>query len=340
MILLMEKSDSPWLAGRVPNGYWDVRDNRVCYMDWLAHRCGFKEADDWYKASRSLFQNNRGGGLMCTQYGDSVSAALQDYRPDYDWVPWKFRRTPSNFWTQPENRRRYMDWLSAELGFQKPEDWYAVTKQTFVEHHGGGLFRLYAESVLAAVQEYYPDFNWHPWLFNESPNRFWHDVKNRQSYMKWLGQQLGYKRPEDWYAISKNQFRENNGAAFLHVYGDSPQKAVREYLPGLTWTPWLFRSVPARFWCDVDNRMSYLQWLGQKLGFQDSSDWYRLVSSDFQDNRGGGLLDFYSSGLTGKAIAEAMRESGTRRVDVWPVIQLIECSTNRDPQALFRALTT
>jgi hypothetical protein len=232
-----------------------------------------------------------------------------------------------------------MNWLNAELGFRTVEDWYSVTKQTFKEHFGAGLLSTrYGDSVLLAVQEYHPGYSWHAWLFKESPQRFWHDAKNRRAYMEWLGQHRGYKRPEDWYAITRRDFSKNNGAGFLKAcYGDSPQKAVREYLPDFPWTPWFFRSVAKGFWHDAENRMCYLQWLGQKLGFRDSSDWFRLVSTDFLNNRGVGLLHFYASG----AIVEAMRGSGSRNVLVWPVIQLIECSaTNGDPQTLFRTLSS
>lgn len=332
----------PWLTGRVPNGFWDARENRIQYMDWLARECSFQQPEDWYEVRKVQFKSNRGGGLLVSQYGDSVYVALQDYRPDFAWLPWKFHRAPQGFWSVPENRRRYMNWLNKELGFSQIEDWYGVTKRTFEEHYGAGLLRgCYGDSVLKAVQEYLPEHHWQAWLFKESPSRFWQVAANRRAYMTWLGRQLGYKRPEDWYSITKRDFYKNQGGGLLLAcYCDSPQKAVREYLPDLAWTPWLFRSVPQRFWHDVENRMCYLQWLGQRVGVQSLPDWLRLVSTDFQNNRGGGLLHFYASQAIGKAIAEAMRISGSQKVFVWPIIQLIECSsTNRDPQTLFRALS-
>lgn len=340
MSLTLENSDYPWLAGRVPNGFWDVREHRVRYMDWLARLCNFKNPEDWYAARKSQFKGNRGGGLLSTRYRDSIYIALQDYCPDYEWLPWKFRRAPNNFWSSIQNRRRYMNWLHAELKFRSYEQWYGVTKKTFKKHFGAGLlYGWYGDSVLAAVKEYQPGYEWHPWLFNESPNRFWHDAENRRAYMSWLGKKLSFDRPEDWFAVTTKSFVENRGSGFLSFYGDSPQQAVREYLPGLASNPWLFTSVPQQYWQDADNRMCYLKWLGQQLGFQNPTDWFRLSSTDFRANRGRGLLDFYASQAIGKAIAEALRESGNRKVIVWPVIQLIECSsTNRDPQTLFLAL--
>lgn len=310
-------------------------------MDWLAGLCGFRKPEDWYEVRKAQFKSNRGGGLLNTQYADSTFEALRDYRPEFTWLPWKFVRAPKKFWCDAHNRRKYMDWLAAELGFRQPDDWYRATKRTFADHYGAGLlFGWYGDSVLAAVREYCPEHAWHPWLFSNTPQRFWHDADNRRTYMTWLGEQLQYERPEDWYAITQKDFHENNGSGLLRChYGDSPQRAVREFLPDLPRMPWLFTSVPQQFWHDVENRMCYLKWLGRMLKFRNSSDWFRLFTTDFRRNHGGGLLDYYAGGPLGQALAEVLRESGSRKAVIWPIIQLIECSSSgTDPQTLFSAL--
>ncbi len=312
-------------------------------MDWLALLYGFRQPEEWYEVRKAQFKSNGGGGLLCTQYTDSTHEALRDYRPEFRWLPWKFHTAPKNFWSNARNRRSYMDWLAVELGFQRPEDWYDATKRTFADHGGAGLLHgWYGDSVLAAVREHNPDHHWLAWLFKESPRCFWHDAQNRRSYMTWLGEQLQYVRPDDWYAITQKDFDRNKGSALLNGhFGGSPQKAVREFLPHRPWTPWLFTSVPQRFWHDGQNRMSYLKWLGKELNFESSSDWFRLVSNDFKRNHGGGLLGYYAGGSLGKALTEALRESGSRHRIVWPMIQLIECSASgRDPVTLFRALVS
>ncbi|MEZ6131740.1 MAG: hypothetical protein R3C59_24035 [Planctomycetaceae bacterium] len=307
-------------------------------MNWLADRCGFQTLEDWYAVRKHHFKQNRGGGLLCTQYQDSVLAALTDYAPDFEWQPWRFQVSPRAYWDNPANRRRYMDWLAGQLGFQKPEDWYSVTKQTFIDHCGSGLLNIcFGDSVQAALLDYLPDYPWKPWLFPNTPNRYWHQPENRRAYMTWLGEQLGYQCPEDWYRVTKEQFYQNAGSGFLRChYNDSPQLAVREFFPDLAWTPWLFVSVPQQYWKDVENRLCYLRWLGQQLGFQTTDDWYRLSNSDFNRHHGAGLLGFYSEGSVGNALREALRAGRTsQRVAIWPLIQLIECSVSgRSPQSL------
>lgn len=341
-MITLEFTNHPWIDGRVPNGFWDLRENRVRYMDWLAECCGFRQLEDWYQVRKHHFKQNRGGGLLCTQYQDSVLSALADYAPEYEWQPWRFQVSPRAFWNSSANRHRYMDWLGAQLGFEKPEDWYSVTKQTFIDNCGSGLLNIcFGDSVQAALLDYIPDYPWKAWLFANTPNRYWQERDNRHSYMAWLGEKLGFQSPEEWYGITKESFHEHAGGGLLRCcYNDSPQLAVREFFPDLEWTPWLFVSVPQQFWKDVNNRLCYLKWLGQELNFQSTNDWYKLSSTDFKRHHGAGLLGFYSGGAVGQALSEALRETrSSHRAVIWPLIQLIECSlSDRDPQTLLNSL--
>ena len=50
---------------------------------------------------------------------------------------------------------------------------------------------------------------------------------------------------------------------------------------------WLSRKVPNGFWDSLDNRRTYLQWLGEKLGFISKDDWYKLEGKHFsKENKG------------------------------------------------------
>lgn len=256
----------PWLYGRVPNGFWDYRENRVQYLDWLGVQCGFVEIQDWYVVRKSHFVTNRGGGMLHNCYRDSVVSAMQDYRPEFDWSPWKFCSVPQGFWKDKERRLAYMKWLGAQLGYSAHADWYDITKQSFKDHYGAGLLQ--------------------------------------------------------------NQF------------GNSPQRAVFEYMPEYDWKPWLFRSVPQNFWHDADRRLQFLHWLGQQLHFSSPVDWVRLSGNDFRKNAGGGLLDYYSRDPIARALSEPLHKAPRfKRAPIWPLIQLIECSlTGRPPETILSAV--
>ncbi len=223
-------TDSPWRLARVPNGFWDIRENRVRYMDWLAVQCGIKKPADWYEIRKRHFVQYCGGGLLRNHYGCSIRIAAVDYLPDYDWKPWLFGCVPNGYWKNPKNRNLYMHWLAEQLGFTCTEDWYGVTAETFHRYHGGGLLNNnFQGSVQGVMNDFLPDFKWHEWQFCSVPQKFWQQPNNRRRYMLWLGQSLGFQAPADWKSLTHQNFTDNAGASLLYgFYRGSMQKAMAE----------------------------------------------------------------------------------------------------------------
>jgi hypothetical protein len=57
----------------------------------------------------------------------SPSQLLSSTYPDYDWLPWKFTLCPRNFFNDPKNQRKFMDWAAKELNIKEMSDWYNIT---------------------------------------------------------------------------------------------------------------------------------------------------------------------------------------------------------------------
>lgn len=83
------------------------------------------------------------------------------------------------------------------------------------------------------------------------------------------------------------------GGILANCYHDSPYAAIKDFNPEYDWKPWLFRRAPQRFWRKLANRRLYMDWLGEKLGFTQNSDWYQVTKKDFYAHGGGGLLANY-----------------------------------------------
>lgn len=339
---MKQTNSQPWLHGRVPNGYWDLRENRVGYMHWLASTLGYTKPADWYRVGKKDFQKHYGGGLLNSQFRDSIADAVRDFRPDFEWIPWMFVRTPRGYWDSLENRAEYLRWLEQRLGMKSPHDWYSVTKNTFAQHHGRGLLRIaYGDSVSTAALELYPEFNWQQWLFAESPQKFWRNKENRLRYLRWLGSRLGYESPEDWYAVTQARFSENKGRGLLATYfNDSPQEAVRELYPDTELQPWRFTSVKQRHWQSASNRREYLLWLGQTLGFRADHDWQRLTADAFRRNHGAGLMAFYRSRqIYDERVARA-RPDALQAGSIWNDVRDVESALSGDSwQEILREIT-
>ena len=127
------------------------------------------------------------------------------------------------------------------------------------------------------------------------PRYFWQDRKNHRRYMKWLGEQLGYRSAADWYHVTNQDFKDHNGGAFVLQYNSTVSAAVMAYKPSYDWKEWLFSTTPNKFWHLKKNRQRYMQWLAGRLGFEHPRDWYGVRDRDFRQNSGNALLKLFGN---------------------------------------------
>ncbi len=279
-----------WKFTAVPKGFWDLKQNRIDYLKWLGKELGYKSQEDWYQVCDSRINQNFGRGATKRK---SLIELLSEPYPRYQWLPWKFKRVSSRFWAKRENRLDYMKWLGKKLNYKKLPEWYQVTGSDFIENHGLGLLERYQESPFHILKNIFPKHDWKAWLFIKVQKGFWKQKKNRIAYFRWLGKQLGYKKPKDWYQIERDDLRGHEGFSLLTFYRWRPDQGVMELYPNVTWYPWLFSglTVPNGYWKIKKHRCFYYQWLAKKLKFRSADDWSRLTTADLQRNRGVTLLD-------------------------------------------------
>ncbi len=285
-----------WLFASVPKGFWDKKKNRHRYLDWLGSELGYRTREDWYRTTKSDFNNRGGAGLIQLKYRSSVAQALKDRFPDVEWCEWLLEKVPQRFWHDKRNCRRYLDWLGPRLGFKRREDWYQITSDAFKENAGAGLLQTYGFSPIAAVTEIYSDTKWDTFAFASKPQRFWQERKNQRLFLERLSAALGYKSRDDFYNLTTNDVVENGGRGLLPIYGGSHTKAVMRCFPEYDWVEWRFKHVPQRFWSDPKNVVRYLRWLGKHLGFRKPQDWYQVTTKSFSENGGAGLLSLRFNG--------------------------------------------
>ena len=103
-----------------------------------------------------------------------------------------------------------------------------------------------------------------------------------------------YRRPEDWYAVTVEDFNKHKGRAMLvGEYGDSADSAVMGLFPNHAWQAWRFHKAPNGFWKKAENCLRYLQWLANELGYHRPEDWYGIRTEDFNSHFGSECLRFY-----------------------------------------------
>ena len=97
-----------------------------------------------------------------------------------------------------------------------------------------------------------------------------------------LAQKLGFKSLDDFYGISPDDIRNNGGKGLLdHVFEGSISDALQSVYPGHNWMVWRFGRVPTNFWEDEKNQISFMDWLGVKLGFNKMEDWYKITTDRY-----------------------------------------------------------
>jgi len=118
-------------------------------------------------------------------------------------------------------------------------------------------------------------------------------MENQRKYLEWVGKDLRFHSPLDWYQIKSDDIISRNGFSLLsNYYNKSPVALVMAVLPELNLLPWLFDAVPSSYFSKLENRKRYIEWLKEKVGVDKLSE---LKKHHFVQNHGAGLLVKYNN---------------------------------------------
>jgi len=103
----------------------------------------------WYSVDRPLLKKLGFPRRLLSKYDGSLYALLRRVYPDYDWVPWKFKRFPSLADEDPNILPEALNYLERECKIKGPNDWYGITTAKLEElgvaaliSRHGGLFNV------------------------------------------------------------------------------------------------------------------------------------------------------------------------------------------------------
>lgn len=265
-----------WKFNRIPRNWWSNFNNQQAYIDDLGKELGFTQPHDWYKLRKDHLESS-----FFALYKNSRLLILQTFFPNYKFKPWLFEVAPRNSWDSLETQKEYIDFLGETLGFEKPEDWYAIGYSDF----NSAFLRRFDGSRKKILKTFFPDYDFLPWKFNVVENGLWTSGQTRLNYFKWLGEKLGYKKPEDWYRVKFKDFKDNYGEVLVGLHYDfSPYKFVQDMIPDFNFDLRKFDRVPAKYWHNAENRKKALMKLGEILGIRNMEEWYNVSAEDFRQN--------------------------------------------------------
>jgi hypothetical protein len=128
-----------WHFGKVPSSYWERKENRTAFMNWLAEEKKISELADWYTITRQDLISRNGGGLLRHYFDDSASTAVMLSFPSHPWLPWKFQRAPKGYWNILENRKKFLAWYAEQNKIKEPDNWYQVQTDDISKAGGAPL---------------------------------------------------------------------------------------------------------------------------------------------------------------------------------------------------------
>ncbi|EFA83458.1 hypothetical protein PPL_03606 [Heterostelium album PN500] len=302
------------------------RDELKQILNENSRRQNIGKLEDWYNVGADLSKLQIPNDVW-KQFRGSLYSLLSFVEPDFKWEPWKFNTlttttsesesnnksisNPRGFWKDQSHQLLYMKWLAEQLSFddREYERWYTVGKSHFIKYRGRGLLSVYGDSVYLLLSSLYPEFEWLPWKFDNTPKRFWSDRDNQIRYIKWLARKLEIKQLKDWYRITKLDFQENYGSSLLSLFGGSPARVVMTLIDpkdhhdnlktGMVekqqhvenkWQIWRFTCLPRAAKLDIEVLREFIQFAESHYAIESQADWYRLSWSQIRDIGGFSLV--------------------------------------------------
>lgn len=169
--------------------YWTEPANQHRFMEQLTKKLGLKTLDDWHNVEVRTVEKHGGAALLRANNHSLYRGTklisitnrlvLQLVYPNHDWKPWMFTRSPTHFWNDIKNQRRFCDHITAELKMNDLNDWYKVSIADVVNRGGAGFLKLYNGSLIRGIdvlinvhfvtglQAVYPEHPWKPWSFHK-----------------------------------------------------------------------------------------------------------------------------------------------------------------------------
>lgn len=96
---------------------------------------------------KDFFANH--GSTLITRFASSPSQALSHVYKDFEFLPWKFPKLSRGYFDDIDNRRKYLDWLRAEVGVNSYTD---LTTNHFLENCGYKLLKAYRSSPKQIIE--------------------------------------------------------------------------------------------------------------------------------------------------------------------------------------------
>lgn len=164
-----------WKFRFVSRGFWKDRLNRRRFFDWAGEQLGIdskitvskRNMSKWYSVNRQALCALGAASLLVSYYKDSVSNALLELYPEFNWDMSQFRRIGASFAdadessvSQSARARGLAESLAVALKVSDLEDWYRVSVTQRQQMRKGLRMKISTPSLAALLTKAYPEHSW------------------------------------------------------------------------------------------------------------------------------------------------------------------------------------
>jgi len=199
----------------VSSSLWN-RDTCRTYLHFLVEELEIRRTNEWYDISSKGVSRIPGARRFLATFGGSLQTALEELLSGYPWQPWRFVHVCRNYWSLEENRQAYVHWLEKEFGIVRLCEWYTVRVEAIRQRGGSRFLQWFGGSMQRALQTFYPNYDWKPWLFTHPEKSFWNSESSVQRFLEWFEHKFLIIETEDWYDISQRHLRYFGGRPLLN----------------------------------------------------------------------------------------------------------------------------
>ena len=194
-----------------------------------------------------------------------------------------------------------MDELGETLGIRQLDEWYSKPVTEVIPLGDvDSLLKTYNYSLSKLLMAVYPEHSWDLSRFAIKPRQYWSSLENQRAFMDEMGDKLGLKDLDGWYAITVANVIPLGAKSILNLYNSSLSKLLMSIYPNHHWDISKFSSRPRNYWSSLEKQKLFVDELGKKIGVNSEADmdkWYEISVEFFQKNGGYGLLIYHKKSL-------------------------------------------
>lgn len=269
----------------------------------IAREYGYS-GDELDLAVKDLLRNRRGSWKKLVTingktYASYIDAAKQFGVTDRTVRYWVDQRGTNfeldieelEFGKLEKGSTKHLRELIERANFNTTEDWYTKSRNTPDILNLQKWLDRNEVNLLDFLDQYFEDESLQWWFMQQVPEGTWNDHRRVRQYMTWLASVLDFLKPEDWYQVTAQDFKDNRGGSILTVY-PTIIEIVQILHPRLK--PWYFHTLPNSFWQEKANHREFLLFLAESEQIKTVEDWYNNAKQEtFKKYKGLSLLKEY-----------------------------------------------